>query len=56
MFVLCVYAVEVYAAIQHDAILFLTSVKVIQSLTPLPGNSCGRMEEVEISGKASMTY
>ena len=51
MFALCVYAVEVYAAI-----LFLTSVKVIQSLTPLPGNSCGRMEEVEISGKASMTY
>ena len=46
MFILCVYAVEVYAAIQQDATLFLTLVSVIQSLTPLLGNSCGRLEEL----------
>ena len=46
MFVLCVYAVAVYAAIQYDVSLFFSLVYAIISLTLVLGNLCGKMEKL----------
>ena len=53
--VLCVHAI-IYTTIHHGFLLFLTLIYVIISLTLVLGNSCGKMEEVHMSGRASTTY
>ena len=56
MSVLCVHAIIIYTTIQHGLLLFWTLIYVIISLKLVLGNSCGKMEELHMPGRASATY